>query len=667
MKKMMKLYMLALGAAVMLASCQQEELAVKNEGVSKVFVTVGADYGQTKSAVVAENGKRTLTFTSGDRLYVRGVLKEENDPLGASQEKVIVAGYVSPTSISADGFHAQFSGELDVYEGEFVANAWELDDHPTQYAVTNFQKTTFDFADPEHPLDECMWAHAMLVHENGADLFILREQDLTGSYLEGDTPFVNVDELMTRFLRVNGNYEKVSRSFTLGVDEDWNRPILNCSISGLTPGDTYSVRYAYGPSAEMEYSSKLGNVKADADGAISVAFFGLKETGLYHGLRFFNLEDSDDGFTAAFGQKTLENKVYNISREAVRTHVNLNTTYKTDASGAKYYPAQDGQTLAGNFGGDPGYITVADGAKVTLKLSTITSPEKADHAVIHCLGDATLFFRSHAELRSGADSWYPAIYIPEGKTLTVTGSDGVSLHATGYYGAGIGGGYDDDNHQPIHCGNIVIENCEIVAHSGIYAAGIGGGRGARCGDISILGGVIHEAGPREDVRSESSCAGIGTGDYGSCGDIVIGGCLIGGDVNVTPGYLGPRGTYGAVAGYANSAGAIGCGFSGKCGSIRIGSDIKNVYLDGHYTNREILLGGPGPRAMNDDRYGHGDIYLGTKMVYNSENVMPNMGWCNSNGDGFSSRTLSDGNYNGFILRTVGRGNIFSCRMLYPMR
>ena len=59
--------------------------------------------------------------------------------------------------------------------------------------------------------------------------------------------------------------------------------------------------------------------------------------------------------------------------------------YSTDGNGKKYYAARDGQTLTGNFGGYEGYITIADGATVTLNLEGFLAPDQCDHAPIHCL------------------------------------------------------------------------------------------------------------------------------------------------------------------------------------------------------------------------------------------------------------------------------------------
>ena len=113
MEKITKvLSILALGAAMTMVSCQREELIVETTeetGVSKVTVTAGAGIVQTKSAVVKVGTIRSLSFTTGDRLYVRGLIT------GTDPQK-IVAGYLDIEGTPDEGAtHADFSGDLSVY------------------------------------------------------------------------------------------------------------------------------------------------------------------------------------------------------------------------------------------------------------------------------------------------------------------------------------------------------------------------------------------------------------------------------------------------------------------------------------------------------------------------------------------------------------------------
>ena len=194
-------------------------------------------------------------------------------------------------------------------------------------------------------------------------------------------------------------------------------------------------------------------------------------------------------------------------------------------------------------------ISIADGVKVTLDNAAITngvSDSDYSWAGLNCLGDAQIVLAPDSEnFVKGFYKNYPGIYVPENKTLTISGSGSLDASSNGR-GAGIGGGYQLD------CGNIVINGGTIIAAGGSQAPGIGTGSRGQCGDITITGGQVTATGG-------TYAAGIGTGDFtSSCGDITI----TGGSVTATGG--------------RNGAG-IGSGDdSSSCGTITIGADIVRV-------------------------------------------------------------------------------------------
>ena len=192
-------------------------------------------------------------------------------------------------------------------------------------------------------------------------------------------------------------------------------------------------------------------------------------------------------------------------------------------------------------------ISIADGVTVTLDNAAITNgvdSESYSWAGLTCLGDAEIVLAADSvNSVKGFYNEYPGIYIPVGKTLTISGSGSLTAEG-GNYGAGIGAGYDID------CGDIVIDGGTITAIGGGSSAGIGGGRSADCGAITINGGTITATGG-------SDAAGIGSGYVGECGDIAVNG-----------------GTVVAVGG-SNSAG-IGGGSGGKCGSISVGEGVTRI-------------------------------------------------------------------------------------------
>ena len=223
------------------------------------------------------------------------------------------------------------------------------------------------------------------------------------------------------------------------------------------------------------------------------------------------------------------------------------------------------RTIKGSFSGK-GYIQIADGVTVTLLGVTIEAPVECDHAAIHCLGDARIISEG-ASVYAGENSCWPAVYVPEGKTLTINAPDGFFAYAdrVDCVGAGIGGGYDKINNLLINCGQIVIEGGSVEAYGGYQAAGIGSGYHGSCEGITINGGSVRSFGGNEG-------AGIGTGSFGLCPFITINGGVI----------------YGFGNGYASG---IGIGYRGNCGSISIGAGITEVTAHkGEWANNCILAG-----------------------------------------------------------------------------
>ena len=301
------------------------------------------------------------------------------------------------------------------------------------------------------------------------------------------------------------------------------------------------------------------------------------------------------------------------------THpVSLAAVTTTDSNGVKYYAAQNGDIINGSLSGD-GYITIADGATVTLNIENFSAPYQCDHAPIHCLGDANIILAAgmNAIVMAGHGGNYPAVFVPEGKTLTISGTGELAASGQNANAAGIGGGYGHD------CGNIIIAGGVITAYCGGDSAGIGSGSGNSCGKITISGGAIKEA--RYLGTGFSNGVGIGSGSYGSCGDITISGGQIGGKI-------GGSNYDGAVAGQ-NVAG-IGSGLYGSCGTITIGTGITYVRVtcpDGLYN----LIGGYWSNPC--------DVYFGDLKVYDKTT------WAWYNNGTYDADVPNNGNYGGLNL------------------
>ena len=206
----------------------------------------------------------------------------------------------------------------------------------------------------------------------------------------------------------------------------------------------------------------------------------------------------------------------------------------------------DNTTVTGTLGANV-KISIADGATVTLKNASINADgawTSGNYACLTCAGDATITLEGTNTVK-GFNIYYPGIFVPKGKTLTIKGSGSLAANSTGR-GAGIGGCYADGStisKEGGSCGTIVIEGGTITATGG-SAAGIGSGYGSDCEGVTITGGTVTATGGY-------TAAGIGSGGSGSCGLISI----TGGTVTATGG--------GRAAG-------IGCGDgSASCGPISI--------------------------------------------------------------------------------------------------
>ena len=181
------------------------------------------------------------------------------------------------------------------------------------------------------------------------------------------------------------------------------------------------------------------------------------------------------------------------------------------------YVAQDGDVLIGTLKAEV-MISVADGATITLKDCSIQK-KSYQHPSIICQGSAEIIMSGFSIL--AGTQGYPAIYVPEGSTLTLSGFGKVSAYGGGITygdicgGAAIGGGIGDYQ----NCGNIVIKSGKVEANGKALCAGIGSSEGGSCGNITIDGGTVRATGG-------TNGAGIGGGLKGKCKKISLNGGLV---------------------------------------------------------------------------------------------------------------------------------------------
>ena len=278
------------------------------------------------------------------------------------------------------------------------------------------------------------------------------------------------------------------------------------------------------------------------------------------------------------------------------------------------YEAQDGDTLTGSAVNNTlyaitksnsripltsdVYITVADGAAITLNSMDITTAGTSrSRAGITCEYDATIILSGNNIVRGG-NYKYPGIHIASGKTLTIQGSGSLTASGNGP-GAGIGAGFNDS------AGNIVIKSGNITAIGGGSSAGIGGSYDSSCGNITISGGTITAWGGID-------AAGIGSGYDSSCGNITIsggtitatGGALSPGigtgngtktavceSITITKGVTKVTATAGGGDWWSSEKVSIGPGDGSKCGKITIGGTVYWDLKSGSKTKYEFKNNG----------------------------------------------------------------------------
>lgn len=301
----MKSKMMLCLAFVLATACSQEVLLM-DEAPKTVHITVGANMGepQTRSAVVTEAGTRTLSFTTGDRLYVWGYIP------GTAYR--YIGCYLDLVGTPESGAtSASFEGDLVVYEYSGAPS----------YTV-KIVSHSFSTADP---LSECTDVYGVLVHKDAVG-FQVNYGDRKGYYMT-DMVASSVENLMTQIMEVRGSYNSGTKSFPLSVDlwgyssDEYCAPIFNCNISGLKPSTTYDVSHIYKATFEDaldEHGIPLGTVTSDAEGNASFACYNVcVKAEQYHILNFLSVDYTDDR-NVYLGSKALMGKVYNITRPALK-------------------------------------------------------------------------------------------------------------------------------------------------------------------------------------------------------------------------------------------------------------------------------------------------------------------------------------------------------------
>ncbi len=567
---------LAVTAITTLTACSSEnDLTETSNGAQPqtpttngVQVTVGAglaDDASTRSTVENDGTKRTLKFTTGDRLYVYGEIDANTS----------VAGYLtmagSPTN---DDKSATFTGAVKAYDisgATPVEKAMPAGDDPLALCTHKATKAT-------------------LVHQNlntnAISITLGANVELYTAYMSA----ADVNTLMTTSLPVQGDYASASKSFTLSSDS----PIINCTLSGFEANSSHEVGLYYETSSVWIQSFR-STFTADANGVISVAFVS-QHSGSENWKMTIGFPS--DNYDIDLGTKDLTAKVYNVTRNFVNL-ANV-TAEKT---------LQNGDIVTGTLGGNY-KVSIAAGATVTLSGATIPGRNATDlstpWAGLTCLGDATIVLADGTQNSvKGYSPDYPGIQAgPAGTTLTIRGGSAGTGKLTAHCGMGTNGGYGAGigGAQDMSVGNIRIEGGDITATANNRAAGIGSGfahyADASCGDITITGGTVTATG---GTRGAGIGSGIGASpqQISSCGNISITGGTVystggdkaagigSGDNDSSCGNISITGTAtGWAQGGTNSPLNIGKGHgdNASCGMVSVTANtIKDGKIATHIT------------------------------------------------------------------------------------
>ena len=374
----------AMAAAAALFSCTEfgqkpvEEDPVGEsvwDGHLRVTLSAGIGAG-TKSAVVMDGADRVLTFTAGDRLYVRGDVKNS---------VYIVAGYLTLTSIGDPATTAVFSGELSVYA------------YPDASLVTDPELLAQLFPDPSKAYQGLASAEATLVHKDAEGAFRVDPGNQECSY--SGTMAADADTLMTSLLWVSGSVNTTTGAVSLSARE--GQPILNCKIGGLDVDSDYDVVYLYGDYySYYENAVECGTVTTDSEGEVSFAIFG-KQGMYFHAIRFKNTDGPAAWKIVNLGKHNFTNKVYKVERDYVENDPDTPEPENFMISSDRCDP------LAG-----PGVYNV---------YGTLEGGQYAEDIEIYVVGDVSGYgFRLH----SGGTVWFD-------KSGTATMENDMFLYADG--------------------------------------------------------------------------------------------------------------------------------------------------------------------------------------------------------------------------------------------
>ena len=272
----------------------------------RVTVSAGISDGEgtTRSAVTKDDkGRRTLKFTTGDRLHIYAVLQYDYRPLRLMTGLLNMQG--APTG---DDLQASFSGELTVYKWDGSKYIEDPDQTVKDGDAPAADPLAVSYEYCNEIGQEALFS-ATLVHKDAGSNFTTYA-DKTDFYFGMPSYKLviapDVETLMTSTLLVYAfNYDKKSHGINLN---ETSYAIFNCAVSGLPSDGDYEVSMSTTYDKDPE---PIGTVTV-AGGAAAFAFQYFAFTGdcAYK----INLTKGTDTYTIDLGTRELTTKVYNVTR-----------------------------------------------------------------------------------------------------------------------------------------------------------------------------------------------------------------------------------------------------------------------------------------------------------------------------------------------------------------
>lgn len=544
--KEIRIWAVMLVVSVALVNCTFDETILEESQEPEYTMTVEASMGgnpQTK-ALGFKDEKLVATWTENDVIYV---FKETN-----------FLGFLRPAEISTDGASCKLAGKMKVAPSigdELTLKYLAPDSYTSQDGTLAYIAAHCDHA--------LATVTVKAVSEN---------REITTSAAR----FINQQSIVKVRMFDKADPTKTLSPTNLKVQAK----VITMSPSSMSPEPTVTAVLNY------ELTIPQATYTTNGEGVLYLALPNIPEE--YESMKscttiyIIGTVGNDTYTYTRAGYPFEDGKYYLIDVKARKRKLKDLSTLTT-----RTYEAKDGETLTGTMTAAH-LIKLTEGTTVSLWNVDINpdgySYNTTANPGLTCEGNATLILEDGSV--NSIKPFYgfrAAIWVAEGKTLTIMGSGRLDVRG-GDHGAAIGGS------SYFNCGNIRIDGGIIYAYrtsSDSSGAGIGGGMETVCGDITINGGfIMAEGGP--------GSAGIGASRGGSCGNITInggiivamggvtstsgtayGGAGIGSGYNASCGDILIQGGVMEVAGRTGAAG-IGCGEKASCGSITITSDVKLV-------------------------------------------------------------------------------------------